>query len=83
MFWRRFEHSNRVELVVETMRHVLDTLANVAPEWLLPHVEPEWEKRYTRHAEADRLPKKEQERQVLVATVGADGKKLLSAIYSD
>lgn len=33
---------NRLELVGETMRHALDVLSTVAPEWLQERVRPEW-----------------------------------------
>jgi transposase len=33
---------NRLELVGETMRHALDTLSTIAPEWLRERVRPEW-----------------------------------------
>jgi hypothetical protein len=39
---------NRIELVGETMRRVLDDIAQVAPEWLKPLIQPEWGKRYGR-----------------------------------
>ena len=50
---------NRVELVVETMRHALDTLASLAPDflqrWLGAHRETEqtqdWVLRYSHRAE--------------------------------
>jgi transposase len=36
----------RLECVGETMRHTLGVLAEVAPTWLLEHMEPEWADRY-------------------------------------
>ena len=47
---------NRIEVVGETLRHALNTLAVVAPEWLRAVSPPEWRDRYTRRAEDDRLP---------------------------
>jgi transposase len=38
--------TNRLECVGETMRHVLNILSEVAPDWLLEHMKPEWAKRY-------------------------------------
>src|SRR5260370_352416 len=37
---------NRLECVGETMRHALNILAEVAPDWLLEQMKPEWSKRY-------------------------------------
>ncbi|MEO8953798.1 MAG: hypothetical protein ABI396_12350 [Ktedonobacteraceae bacterium] len=37
---------NRLECVGETMRHTLNMLAEVAPDWLIEHMQPEWAKRY-------------------------------------
>jgi transposase len=36
----------RLECVGETMRHALDVLSEVAPEWRLPHMDPAWAERY-------------------------------------
>jgi transposase len=36
----------RLECVGETMRHALNVLAEVAPEWLLEHMDPAWAERY-------------------------------------
>jgi transposase len=35
---------NRIELVGETMRRVLDDIAQIAPDWLKPLIQPEWGK---------------------------------------
>src|SRR6266699_4025528 len=37
---------NRTECVVETLRHALNVLAVVAPDWLRSQVQPEWLERY-------------------------------------
>jgi len=47
---------NRVELVRETMRHALDSLAVVAPAWLQPLAHPAWVERYTGRSEERRIP---------------------------
>lgn len=84
---------NRLELVGETMRHALNTLATVAPEWLRSWVPSEWFDRYTaagspfgrRPASARfeeyRLPAALAARTALVEQVGADGRRLLTAIF--
>ncbi len=48
---------NRLELVGETMRRALDALSTVAPEWLCKNVRPEWERRYVRRLDDEKLPK--------------------------
>ena len=37
---------SRLECVGETMRHALNVLAEVAPSWLLEHMDPQWAQRY-------------------------------------
>lgn len=59
---------NRLELVVETMRYALNTLAVTAPDWLLAHSESEWVDRYRERASDYRLPKNEMERLQYAAT---------------
>jgi transposase len=71
---------NRIEVVGETMRHALNTLAAVAPEWLRAQAIPEWAERYARRAEDDRLPSGKAAREALALTIGADGHTLLAAI---
>lgn len=71
---------NRVETVRETMRHTLDVLAEVAPEWLLRHLDPSWQERYRRGWDDERLPSQQAERDRLVAQVGADGLVILQSI---
>lgn len=39
---------NRLECVRETLRHTLNVLAEVAPDWLLAQTPPEWFDRYSR-----------------------------------
>ncbi len=72
--------TTRLELVIETMRQALNTLALVAPAWLQPRVAPEWLDRYSTRADDYRLPKKEAERATYVQQVGADGFALLAAV---
>jgi transposase len=38
--------TNRLECVGEAMRHALNVLSEVAPDWLLEQMKPEWAKRY-------------------------------------
>jgi transposase len=73
---------NRLERVGETMRHALNLLAEVAPDWLRAHAVPEWYQRYGRRMENYRFPKAETERSELGATIGRDGVQLLHLIES-
>lgn len=74
---------NRVECVGETMRHALNTLALVAPDWLRAHRQPEWIDRYGARVEDYRLPKDEKARLAYAEMVGADGQALLDALDAD
>src|SRR5262249_6411386 len=71
----------RVEVVGETLRHTLNVLAEVAPEWLrtLP-VPAAWAERYGRRVEDYRLPKGAAEREQYANQVGADGWHLLEGV---
>jgi transposase len=71
---------NRIEVVGETLRHALNTLAIVAPTWLCAISHPDWRDRYTRRAEDDRLPTTQAARTALTLTIGHDGWQLLSAV---
>jgi hypothetical protein len=71
---------NRLERVGETMRHALNILAEVAPDWLRTHAGAQWNERYSRRMENYRFPKAESERSELGATIGRDGVELLQAV---
>jgi transposase len=76
---------NRLESVGETLRHALNVLATVAPDWLRPHLEPvrtAWGERYGPRFEAFRLPKGKAARERLAETIGVDGYRLLAAVYA-
>jgi transposase len=70
----------RLTMVAETMRHALNDLATIAPDWLRGQIQPDWADRYAVRIEDYRLPKKEAERQAMIATIGADGFALLQAL---
>jgi transposase len=74
---------NRVELVGETMRQALNTLAVTVPEWMLNHSQPEWVERYGARVNDYHLPKSETKRTAYAEQVGADGLKLLTAIWDE
>lgn len=71
---------NQLELVGETLRHALNVLATVAPDWLKQQVKPEWYERYGERIEDYRLPKDKTERERLSAVIGEDGYFLLGCI---
>ena len=71
---------NRLERVGETMRAALNSLAVVVPEWLQSLAPPTWYERYSHRIENYHLPKADEARQTLAATIGADGQLLLKAI---
>jgi transposase len=73
---------NRLECVGETMRHALNILAEVAPDWLLEQMKPEWSKRYESRFSDFRLPKSEKSRVELAEQIGADGRYLLEKVYT-
>jgi len=74
---------NRLECVVETMRHVLNSLAVVTPEWLREHSREEWVNRYGHRAEDYRLPEAKAKREAYAEVVGADGWALLGEIFAN
>jgi transposase len=70
---------HRLENVGETMRHALNCLAIIAPDWLRQHADLAWVERYGRRVEQYRLPKEDAHRQALATTIGQDGYQLLAA----
>ena len=71
---------NRIEVVGETMRHALNRLAIVAPEWLRTVSPSGWQDRDARRAEDDRLPTTQAARAALALALGHDGWRLLAAL---
>jgi hypothetical protein len=63
------------------MRHALNSLAIVAPDWVRKHSQPEWVERYGPRAEEARLPANKDERTAYAELVGRDGAAVLTAIY--
>jgi transposase len=68
--------------VGETMRCVLNRLAEVEPAWLAPHLQPEWRDRYGHRLEESRLPRDNAERQALGESIGRDGLQLWEALQA-
>ncbi len=73
---------NRLELVGETLRHALNTLAAVAPDWLRSQVPAAWYARYGRRFEEYRLPDALAARIALAEQIGADGRALLATAFA-
>lgn len=73
---------SRLELVRETMRHALDTLAELAAEWLHPRAQSAWVARYHGRSDEFRLPAGQETRRTLAEAIGADGSELLAAVYA-
>lgn len=73
----------RLECVGESMRHALNVLAEVAPTWLLEHLDPAWAERYEKRFSDFRLPKDEKKRVEIAETIGADGRHLLEWVYAE
>ena len=71
---------NRLECVGETFRHALNSLAEVASDWLVVHSSADWVERYGHRVEDYRLPAGEQKRVAYAEVIGADGVFLLAAI---
>lgn len=74
---------HRLECVGETLRHALNVLAEVAPDWLhavVAQAHPDWVERYSRRVEAYRLPTGTAARQAYAEVVGTDGWEVLGAL---
>jgi len=74
------QHLSRLELVGETMRAALNSLAVVAPTWLQALVPVVWFERYSERCDNYRLPDAEPARHALGMAIGADGFLLLAAV---
>jgi transposase len=79
----RIRALSRAECVVETLRHALNILSVVTPDWLQNQVQPDWLERYGPRASEFRFPAEEDKRQQFLHQVGQDGWGLLSAITTD
>ncbi len=73
---------NRLELVGETLRHALNTLAAVAPAWLESWVPADWFARYSRRFAEYRLPDALAARTALAEQIGTDGRALLAMAFA-
>ena len=71
-----------LEMVAETLRSALNTLAQAAPDWLVEIAEPDWFRHYATRAEDSRFPKAHAEREEVGRRIGTDGTRLLEAAFS-
>lgn len=74
---------NRLEKLGSTLRAALNSLAAAAPQWLVQVVHPFFIDCSGKRLEESRFPKGEVARKALAETIGADGMRLLDAVYSD
>jgi transposase len=70
----------RCEVVGETMRHALNSLAVVAPAWLAEQADAAWVERSADREMDDHLPASRPARLERAAIVGRDGARLLAAV---
>jgi len=68
---------NRLECVGETLRHALNTLAEVAPDWLGARLPDAWIDRYGKRFASVRLPQGKEAREALALSIGGDGFALM------
>lgn len=73
---------NRLEVVGETFRAALNSLAVAAPAWLKGLLQADWIERYEHRVEDYRLPDGKQAREAYAIVIGQDGTTLLNAIYA-
>jgi transposase len=71
---------NRLELMAETLRAVLNDLATIAPDWVRQIAPSAWYKRYGQRIEDSRLPEATEKREAYAQIVGADGYYLLDCL---
>src|SRR5262249_21751812 len=69
----RVRAATRLECAIEALRHALNSLAIVAPDWLRDHSPWEWLDRYGRRPDESRLPSAQGDRQAFADQVGQDG----------
>ena len=74
-------HLTHLELVLVTLAHALETLAAVAPEWVVTQCPAVWGERYGTRLTEWHLPTTDAARQALAAQAGADGHALLAALW--
>lgn len=71
---------NRLELVGETLRHALNSLAMAAPDWMRAPSRPDWVERYGARVQNYRLPSGQAPREAYAERVAADGLALWQSL---
>ena len=71
-----------LESVGETLRALLNELAEQEPEWLLGVITPDWFDRYVHRFELQRAPFGKQAQEALLEQVGQDSWELLEAVQA-
>jgi transposase len=71
-----------LESVGETLRALLNELAEQEPEWLLGVMSPDWFDRYVHRFELQRFPKGKQAQEALLEQVGQDSWEVLEAVQA-
>ena len=74
---------HRLEVVGETLRAALNSIAVVTPGWLQTHVPRDWFERYGSRMEDYQWPKPPEHRQQLAETFGRDGHHLLADVWDE
>jgi transposase len=74
---------NRIELVGETLRLALNTLATVHPDWVSAHVDVRWNERYGERIEESSYPQSDAEQIAYGEQMGADGLELLEMVLGE
>lgn len=72
---------NGLVMLGETLRAALNAVAGAEPQWLTSWCPPEWFDRYAVRFEDSRLPKGDAKKTEMIEQIGADGMRLLSAVY--
>ncbi|MEU2874685.1 IS1182 family transposase [Streptomyces olivoreticuli] len=73
---------SRLELAGKSLRAALEELAEADSNWLLPLIEPEWDKRYGRRVEIGRVPGGKAGVTEMAETFGRDGQRVLAAAWA-
>lgn len=73
---------SRIELVRQTLYHLLDLLAQIAPDWLKMQVNSDWYECCSQRISNYRLLKQNEEQIALTETIDRDGFHLLEKIYA-
>ena len=76
------QNFSRTEMVTETLRQALNTLATLIPEWLQSQVPAEWFERYGKPFSEHGFSKKPENLDEFAVVVGRDGVWLMTHIYN-